>query len=138
MEQIKQLREMRDAAQKRIEDALAAIQNSADAKLVNSLTALIKDLEQAVGSSAASFSDKDATEAVEGGKMESASSSFKIDSKGSDSKSDNGAASSASASSKDDDDKSKFGTKSDSGKAPFTKKDEMSLEDSLEAELLNS
>ncbi len=49
MEQIDQLKSMRDAAKERLEAAIKALEKSPDAKLVNSLTALIDDLEESLG-----------------------------------------------------------------------------------------
>lgn len=49
MEQIDQLKSMRDAAKERLEAAIKALEQSPDAKLVNSLTALIDDLEESLG-----------------------------------------------------------------------------------------
>lgn len=59
MEQIEQLKKMRD-------DALARLEASADYKLVNSLGALIEDLEEALGiAPAGDQPDEDSTEAEE-------------------------------------------------------------------------
>lgn len=107
MEQIKQLKDMRDAAQQRIEDALAAIQNSPDAKLVNSLTTLIRDLEQSIGDTNSSKPASSSSSASNSGNSASSTMSSKSSS----------------------DSKDKSGS--------VSKKDEMSLEDSLEAELLS-
>jgi hypothetical protein len=49
MEQLVQLKTMRDDAAKRLDAARAAIEVSPDAKLFNSLTSLIEDLEVALG-----------------------------------------------------------------------------------------
>ena len=46
MEQLEQLAGIRDAAEKRLEEARAAIERSPDAKLVASLTLLIDDLRK--------------------------------------------------------------------------------------------
>ena len=46
MEQLEQLAGIRDAAEKRLEEARAAIERSPDAKLVASLTLLINDLRK--------------------------------------------------------------------------------------------
>lgn len=54
MEQLDQLRDMRDAASVRLEEARAAIEASPDAKLVSSLTSLIEDLETSLGMVASS------------------------------------------------------------------------------------
>ncbi|MCB1438413.1 MAG: hypothetical protein H6888_10805 [Nitratireductor sp.] len=54
MEQLEQLRAMRDAASTRVEEAKAAIDNGPDAKLAASLTTLIADLEQQFGFAPAS------------------------------------------------------------------------------------
>ncbi|MCB1384571.1 MAG: hypothetical protein KDJ80_01420 [Nitratireductor sp.] len=45
MEQLQQLTSIRDAAEKRLEDARAALERSPDAKLVASLSLLIDDLK---------------------------------------------------------------------------------------------
>lgn len=50
MEQIEQLIGIRDAAEKRLEAARAALERSPDAKLVASLSLLIDDLKQSFGS----------------------------------------------------------------------------------------
>lgn len=49
MEQLDQLKTMRDQAAQRLEEARAALERSPDAKLVNSLSSLIEDLEQSLG-----------------------------------------------------------------------------------------
>ncbi|MGB7336384.1 MAG: hypothetical protein WBD01_11405, partial [Salaquimonas sp.] len=49
MEQLDQLRTMRDQAAIRLEEARAALEKSPDAKLVSSLSTLIADLENALG-----------------------------------------------------------------------------------------
>jgi len=121
MEQLDQLKTMRDDAKKRLEEAIAAIEKSPDAKLVNSLTSLIDDLEESLGlknapakkTTAAKKADDDvsdsgAAKAVEGAEVEPLAS--------------------------DDDTTSGMTASSPSGKAD----DEMSLEDSLEAELLGA
>lgn len=59
MEQLKQLKTMRDDAAIRLEAARAAIEVSPDAKLFNSLTSLISDLEAALGETGDADSTKD-------------------------------------------------------------------------------
>lgn len=53
MEQLQQLIGIRDAAEKRLEDARAALERSPDAKLVASLTLLIDDLRKSFEADAA-------------------------------------------------------------------------------------
>jgi hypothetical protein len=59
MEQLEQLRAMRDAASTRVEEAKAAIDNGPDAKLAASLTTLIADLEEQFGFAPASAADEE-------------------------------------------------------------------------------
>jgi len=71
MEQLDQLIAMRDQAKERLEAALAAIEKSPDARLVNSLSTLIEDLQQALGVSEETGEDKASeTEAVDAGAAE--------------------------------------------------------------------
>ena len=75
MEQLDQLKTMRNQAAERLDAAMAALEKSPDAKLVRSLTSLISELEEALGLSSqdemsAPASDEIALEAVEGGKIE--------------------------------------------------------------------
>lgn len=62
MEQLEQLRAMRDSAMARLEAARRALEASPDAKLVNSLSVLIVDLEEALGIS----SSTEGSETAEG------------------------------------------------------------------------
>jgi len=71
MEQLEQLKTMRDQAVQRLEAARAAIEISPDAKLVNSLGSLITELEGALGvAPEAADSDESAVESVEGAAIE--------------------------------------------------------------------
>jgi len=63
MEQLEQLAGIRDAAEKRLEEARAAIERSPDAKLVASLTLLIDDLRKSFEAEGAMTAAEPAAEA---------------------------------------------------------------------------
>lgn len=121
MEQIDQLKAMRDSAKERLEAAIAALEKSPDAKLMNSLTSLIDDLEESLG--------------LKSGKKAPAAKTTATTHKKDDEVSDSGAAKAVEGAETEP-----FPTVETGAAKPFAKQgdSDISLEDSLEAELLGT